>query len=96
MSINCPGPGSFPLTPGRPLVFRCRRRGAWGFACQCLDHSNGSAKAISSEQPNCDNWADALHAARTHVRYWHKSPAEVETELLERMYAAPSAIGSTS
>lgn len=94
MSINHPGPARFPLTPGRPLVFRCRNRGVWGYLCHCLHRSDSGA--TSSEQPNHDSWADALQGARDHVRYWHKSPARLETEALERLYAAPARAGRTA
>lgn len=94
MSVNVPRPGHFPLTPGRPLVYRCRSRARWGFLSNCLRFS--TERATSSEQPNCDDWADALRAARQHVHFWHKSPAQLETEALERAFAEPAWVGGSA
>lgn len=94
MSVNQPRTDRFPLAPGRPLVFRCRRRGAWGFLCNCLRFS--TERATSSEQPNCDDWADAMRAARQHVHFWHKTAAELEIEQLEQAFAAPSHAGRSA
>ena len=91
MSVNRAVSGRFPLRPGRPLVFRCRRRGAWGFFCNCLHFAPN--RALSSEEPNRDDWADAMRAAINHVRYWHKTPGQLETEHLERLFAADAWAG---
>jgi hypothetical protein len=94
MSVNKPGTGRFPLHPGRPFVFRCRRRGVWGFICDCLDQA--STGQFGTEHPNRDDWVDALRKAQDHIRYWHKTAAELETERLERMFAADAFTGSGS
>lgn len=94
MSVNRPAPGRFPLHPGRPLVFRCRRRGVWGFICDCLNSANHGGYGL--EHPNRADWADAMRKAQDHVRYGHKSPATLETEALERAYNAPAYQGSRS
>jgi hypothetical protein len=88
VSVNRPTPARFPLVPGKPLVFRCRRRGVWGFYCQCAGYARTGS--ISSEQPNRDDHADAMRAALAHVEHWHKSSAAIEAEALEALFAAPA------
>ncbi|WNI19148.1 hypothetical protein [Actinacidiphila sp. ITFR-21] len=86
--INRPAAGRYPLHPGRPLVFRCRRRGVWGFTCDCLDQA--STPRFGTEYPNRVSWADAMRKAESHVRFGHKSPAQLETERLELLFAQPA------
>lgn len=80
--------GRFPLHPGRPLVFR-RPNGAWGFSCVCLER-NTVGNCHASDRHNCDDWEHAVREALDHLRYWHKSPAVLETEALERLFLLPS------
>lgn len=94
MSVNRPTPGRFPLHPGKPLVFRCRRRGVWGFICDCLEL--GRHGGFGTEYPNRADWADAMRKAQDHVRFGHKSPAALEIDRLERMFAAPAHAGEAS
>lgn len=89
MPVNRPAPGRYPLHPGRPLVFRCRRRNAWGFICDCLDQA--STPRYGTEYPNRSSWADAMRRANDHVQFAHKSPAVREIEALEALYALPTA-----
>lgn len=89
MAANRPAPGRFPLRPGKPLVFRCRRRGVWGFICDCL--SSGRHGAYGTESPNRGSHADALAKAIDHVRFAHRSPRELELAALEAAFAAPAA-----
>lgn len=69
---NRPATAQFPLHPGRPLVYRCRRCGVWGFRCDCLDQS--PTGQFGTEHPNRANWADAMRKAHSHARSGHNSP----------------------
>jgi hypothetical protein len=86
--------GRFPLRPGKPLVHR-RLNGAWGYTCICIGHTRGPHPAGSSRH-NCDSWRHALREALDHIAYWHKTPAQYETEALETLYALPAAERSAS
>lgn len=87
--------GRFPLRPGKPLVHR-RQNGAWGFSCDCLHHTRpGHGTPHGTHLHNCASWADALRKAHAHIRHWHKTPAQYETEALEALYALPAAPSDT-
>lgn len=86
------GQGRFPLRPGKPLIHR-RLNGRWGFSCVCIKHANPNLRIqpAGETRHNCDDWAHALREAISHIRYWHKTPAQYETEALEALYALPAA-----
>jgi hypothetical protein len=86
------GQGRFPLRPGKPLVHR-RHNGKWGWTCYCIGHHNParSLRPHMQARHNCDSWQHAFREAVDHVKYFHKTREQYETEALEALYALPAA-----